>query len=107
LELLRTAGYLAGKRRTVCILENLQRRDVSPVEEVVSFGKLMEIKGCEIYEMQASPLPEEPRKPLPEQFESETEYQKAEASYASSLLQHKRHSGQIEARLNRARRNYS
>jgi ParB family chromosome partitioning protein len=52
--------------------------------------------GCEIYEMQASRLPEEPRKPEPEQFESETEYKTAEASYETSLQRYKIHAAQIE-----------
>jgi ParB family chromosome partitioning protein len=43
--------------------------------------------GCEIYEMQASRLPEEPEKPLPEQFETEEEYHEAEAGYESKLQQ--------------------
>jgi ParB family chromosome partitioning protein len=52
--------------------------------------------GCEIYEMQANRLPEEPQKPEPERFESETEYREAEISYESRLLQYRAHSAQIE-----------
>jgi ParB family chromosome partitioning protein len=52
--------------------------------------------GCEIYEMQASRLPEEPKKPEPEQFETETGYREAEASYESRMLQYRAHSAQIE-----------
>jgi ParB family chromosome partitioning protein len=35
----------------ICILENLQRRDISPIEEAVSFGKLMEVRGYSIEEL--------------------------------------------------------
>lgn len=52
--------------------------------------------GCEIYEMQASRLPEEPQKPEPEQFESETDYKEAESSYEIRLEQYKIRSSQIE-----------
>ena len=59
--------------------------------------------GCEIYEIQASRLPEEPQKPEAEDFESETEYREAEASYESRLLQYRTHSEQIEAMLEQGR----
>jgi ParB family chromosome partitioning protein len=59
--------------------------------------------GCEIYEMQASRLPEEPQKPEAGHFESETEYRQAEASYESRLLQYRTHSSQIEAMLEQGR----
>ena len=52
--------------------------------------------GYEIYEMAANPLPVEPQKPLPEHFESESEYQEAEIVYESSLKEYKLHSEQIE-----------
>lgn len=52
--------------------------------------------GCEIYEMQASRLPEEPQKPKPEQFASEAEYHEAEAGYESRLRQYQARSAQIE-----------
>ena len=52
--------------------------------------------GCEIYEMVANPLPDEPQKPLPEQFASEAEYQEAEVIYETNLEQYKLHSIQIE-----------
>jgi ParB family chromosome partitioning protein len=32
----------------ICILENLQRRDINPVEEADSFGKLMEVRNYSI-----------------------------------------------------------
>ena len=32
----------------ICILENLQCRDINPVEEAVSFGKLMEVRKYSI-----------------------------------------------------------
>lgn len=53
--------------------------------------------GYEIYEMTAEPLPVEPQKPLPEQFESEAEYQEAEIVYETDLEEYKLHSKQIEA----------
>ncbi|GAB6010394.1 ParB/RepB/Spo0J family partition protein [Dysgonomonas reticulitermitis] len=52
--------------------------------------------GCEIYEMQASRLPEEPQKPEPEQFASEAEYREAEAGYESRLQQYRASFAQIE-----------
>jgi ParB family chromosome partitioning protein len=55
--------------------------------------------GCEIYEMQATRLPEEPQKPEPEQFETETGYHEAEASYESRMIQYRAHSAQIETML--------
>jgi ParB family chromosome partitioning protein len=35
----------------ICILENLQRRDINPVEEALSFGKLMEVRGYSIEDL--------------------------------------------------------
>lgn len=52
--------------------------------------------GYEIYEMVANPLPVEPQKPLPERFESETEYQEAEILYETNLQEYRLHSKQIE-----------
>jgi ParB family chromosome partitioning protein len=52
--------------------------------------------GCEIYEMAANRLPEEPQKPEAEQFASEAEYQAAEASYETSLQRYKIHAAQIK-----------
>ena len=43
--------YSDAEAMEICILENLQRRNVSPVEEAVSFGKLMEIKGYSIEDL--------------------------------------------------------
>jgi len=40
--------YSDAEAMEITILENLQRRDVSPVEEAVSFGKLMEVRGYSI-----------------------------------------------------------
>jgi ParB/RepB/Spo0J family partition protein len=37
--------YSDEEAMEICILENLQRRDINPVEEAVSFGKLMEVRG--------------------------------------------------------------
>jgi ParB family chromosome partitioning protein len=52
--------------------------------------------GCEIYEMQAICLPEEPQKPEPEHFESEAGYHEAKTAYESRMLQYRAHSAQIE-----------
>ena len=41
-------NYSDAEAMEITILENLQRRDVSPVEEAVSFGKLMEVRGYSI-----------------------------------------------------------
>ena len=43
--------YSDGEAMEISILENLQRRDISPVEEAVSFGKLMEVRGYSIEEL--------------------------------------------------------
>jgi ParB family chromosome partitioning protein len=59
--------------------------------------------GCEIYEMQATRLPEEPQKPEPEHFETETEYREAEADYESRLLQYRVHSAQIETMVDQGK----
>ena len=40
--------YSDAEAMEITILENLQRRDISPVEEAVSFGKLMEVRGYSI-----------------------------------------------------------
>jgi ParB/RepB/Spo0J family partition protein len=52
--------------------------------------------GHEIYEIVANRLPEELQKPKPEQFESETEYKAAKASYESNLQRYKVCTAQIE-----------
>jgi ParB family chromosome partitioning protein len=41
-------NYSDGEAMEICILENLQRRDINPVEEALSFGKLMEVRGYSI-----------------------------------------------------------
>ena len=43
--------YSDEEAMEISILENLQRRDISPVEEAVSFGKLMEVRGYTIEEL--------------------------------------------------------
>jgi len=43
--------YSDEEAMEISILENLQRRDISPVEEAVSFGKLMEVRGYSIEEL--------------------------------------------------------
>ncbi|GHU83292.1 chromosome partitioning protein ParB [Bacteroidia bacterium] len=43
--------YSDGEAMEITILENLQRKDISPVEEAVSFGRLMEIRGYTIDEL--------------------------------------------------------
>ena len=52
--------------------------------------------GYEIYEMVANPLPVEPQRPLPAQFESDAEYREAEVIYETSLQEYKLQSTQIE-----------
>jgi ParB family chromosome partitioning protein len=41
-------NYSDEEAMEICILENLARRDINPVEEAVSFGKLMEVRGYSI-----------------------------------------------------------
>jgi ParB family chromosome partitioning protein len=41
-------NYSDEEAMEICILENLQRRDINPVEEALSFGKLMEIRRYSI-----------------------------------------------------------
>jgi ParB family chromosome partitioning protein len=41
-------NYSDGEAMEITILENLQRRDINPVEEAVSFGKLMEMRSYSI-----------------------------------------------------------
>jgi ParB family chromosome partitioning protein len=43
--------YSDGEAMEICILENLQRRDINPVEEALSFGKLMEVRGYSIEDL--------------------------------------------------------
>ncbi|MDR0700240.1 MAG: ParB/RepB/Spo0J family partition protein [Tannerella sp.] len=38
-------NYSDEEAMEITILENLQRRDINPVEEALSFGKLMEVRG--------------------------------------------------------------
>jgi ParB family chromosome partitioning protein len=52
--------------------------------------------GCEIYEMIANPLPVEPQRPLPEHFESETQYRESEVLYETNLQEYRLHSQKIE-----------
>ena len=52
--------------------------------------------GCEIYEMVGTPLPVEPSKPLPQEFDSEDEYKKAETNYETSLELYKLESERID-----------
>jgi ParB family chromosome partitioning protein len=40
--------YSDAEAMEICILENLQRRDINPVEEADSFGKLMEVRSYSI-----------------------------------------------------------
>jgi ParB family chromosome partitioning protein len=40
--------YSDEEAMEICILENLQRRDINPVEEALSFGKLMEVRNYSI-----------------------------------------------------------
>ena len=40
--------YSDEEAMEICILENLQRRDINPIEEAVSFGKLMEVRKYSI-----------------------------------------------------------
>ena len=40
--------YTDEEAMEITILENLQRRDINPVEEVLSFGKLMKVRGYSI-----------------------------------------------------------
>jgi len=40
--------YSDEEAMEICILENLQRRDINPVEEAVSFGQLMAVKRYSI-----------------------------------------------------------
>ncbi|MDR1865545.1 MAG: ParB/RepB/Spo0J family partition protein [Bacteroidales bacterium] len=43
--------YSDAEAMEICILENLQRRDINPVEEAVSFGKLMEVREYAIEDL--------------------------------------------------------
>jgi ParB family chromosome partitioning protein len=62
-------------------------------EEVVD--NLMDT-GCEIYEIAGTPMPVEPSKPLPQEFESEEEYKHAESTYTTSLESYRLESAQIQ-----------
>ena len=44
-------NYTDEEAMEITILENLQRRDINPVEEAVSFGKLMEVRGYAIEDL--------------------------------------------------------
>jgi len=52
--------------------------------------------GCEIYEMVGTPMPVEPLKPLPQEFDSEEDYKKAETNYETSLELYKLESERID-----------
>ena len=43
--------YSDEEAMEISILENLQRRDINPLEEAISFGKLMEVRGYAIEEL--------------------------------------------------------
>jgi ParB family chromosome partitioning protein len=53
--------------------------------------------GLEIYEMNATPMPVKPKKPLQDDFTSDEEFRKAEHCYTLSLERHNIHVEQIEA----------
>ncbi|MDR0832608.1 MAG: ParB/RepB/Spo0J family partition protein [Candidatus Symbiothrix sp.] len=44
-------SYTDEEAMEITILENLQRKDISPVEEAVSFGRLMELRGYTIEDL--------------------------------------------------------
>ena len=43
--------YTDEEAMEITILENLQRRDINPVEEALSFGKLMDVRGYSIEDL--------------------------------------------------------
>ena len=44
-------NYTDEEAMEITILENLQRRDINPVEEALSFGKLMDVRGYSIEDL--------------------------------------------------------